>query len=116
MSPLQRLPTYLMTAMAMLERRTPLCFLASYFNAYGVTARVLLGFELASLLLAHTAQAQDDAYHEWVRTELETQYGLTGGTWLLGESEAQAPSATGGVALTEAASRADVRGGGTRDV
>ena len=96
--------------MTMLTRQGPLCLFALRLSAYRAAMRVLLGFGLASLLWTNAAQAQDDAYHEWIRTELETQYDLTGGTWLLGQSEAQtlAPSGTDGVALTEEASPADV--------
>ena len=96
--------------MATLERRNALCLWTSCASACRVAARVLLCFGLASLPSAYAAQAQDDAYHEWIRTELETRYGLTGGTWLLGDSETQTldPAVTDGVALTEETSPEDV--------
>lgn len=39
------------------------------------------------LLLACTVSAQEDAYHQWVRSQLDTVYGITGGTWVAGETE-----------------------------
>ncbi len=34
------------------------------------------------------AAAQEDAYHAGLRTQLQTEYGITGGDWVLGETEA----------------------------
>ena len=33
--------------------------------------------------------AQEDTYHAWLRTHLSDQYGISGGEWVLGESESE---------------------------
>lgn len=40
-----------------------------------------------ALIIAFTASAQEDSYHEWLRSQLESEYGISGGAWVLGETE-----------------------------
>ena len=39
------------------------------------------------LLLRLSAWAQADAYHNWLLNQLETEYGITGGSWVLSDKE-----------------------------
>ncbi len=39
------------------------------------------------LLLKLPAWAQADAYHNWLLNQLETEYGITGGSWVLSDKE-----------------------------
>ena len=44
---------------------------------------------LLLLLLSHLLIAQEDEYHSALRQQLESQFGITGGEWVLGETEKQ---------------------------
>ncbi len=45
------------------------------------------GLLLLLLSLGQPAAAQEDAYHAGLRSQLQTDYGVTGGTWVLGDTE-----------------------------
>ena len=50
--------------------------------------RLILLFILAGWFNIPTVQGQADAYHSSLRTQFETEFNVTGGTWVLGETEA----------------------------
>lgn len=59
-------------------------------NTAGFTDKigpVLLLVFVLSLFVPPEARAQADAYHVWLKSQLETEYGVTGGTWLFGDRE-----------------------------
>ncbi|NBC17995.1 MAG: T9SS type A sorting domain-containing protein [Bacteroidetes bacterium] len=63
-----------------------------------------LGLLLISVLLgamAQQASAQEDAYHQWLRDQLEQDHGVTGGAWALGATEAAAFDPVYPVGVTE---------------